>query len=332
MHYTDDSQIFERQIYRLLHNLTKGINFVKSKWILNFTNRQIMKKKINLFLFLINFILFCFAQEVKYAPAWFGPNANPVPEFTDARILAKTTIQLMGDYYFGFGDKTQNGYFKIDIPLLPERVSFKIWSSIFEHYQVGEEIGLARGMSNNTKGKANGDFYVQTRISLWKESKYRPNIILNATIKTASGTNFKERRYFDTPGYYFDLEAGKSFHLNNNFLNEIRLVGNLGFLCWETTNSTQNDAPLYGIKIISGNRKWKWENTLSGYYGWMHTHPRYGKNYGDAPLIYATKFIYKLKNIDYFIQYQYGIKDFPYHQIRLGLSFGINKLTPHYKN
>lgn len=289
-----------------------------------------MKNIILIILFLIN-IQLIISQEVKYAPAWFGPNANPVPEFTDATIVEKTTIELMTDYYFGYGDQTKNGYFKIDIPLLPGRVSFKIWSTFFEHYQVTDEISLARDMNGNTTGKANGDFYVQTRISLLKEDVRKPALILNTTIKTASGTNFTGRRHFDTPGYYFDVEAGKSLFINNKFLNEIRFIGNLGFLCWETTNSTQNDAPIYGGKIILGNQQWKWENTLSGYYGWMHTHPRYGNDYGDAPLVYATKFTYKLNKIDYFAQYQYGIKDFPYHQVRLGASFRIDKLTPDYK-
>lgn len=165
-----------------------------------------------------------YAQNVKYSPAWFGPNANPVPEFTDARIPSKTTFQLMGDYYFGYGDETINGSLKIEIPLLPKRVSFKIWTTLLEHYKVTEEISNKREMNGNTSGKANGDIYVQTRISILNESKKRPAIILNSTLKTASGTNFNERRYFDTPGYYFDLEIGKSISINNASLNEIRFV------------------------------------------------------------------------------------------------------------
>lgn len=280
-------------------------------------------------------IIFCSLQsifaQVKYSPAWFGPNANPVPEFTDARIPAKTTISLMGDYYFGFGDETNNGYFKIEIPLLTERVSFKIWTSLFEHYKVTNPVSLQRDMANGTTtGKASGDFYVQTRIRLLNEKKYAPSIILNSTLKTASGTNFNERRYFDTPGYYFDVEVGKSIYTKSRFISEIRGVANLGFLCWETTNSTQNDAPMYGAKISIGNPTWKLENTLSGYWGWMHTNSHYSPDYGDAPLVYATKFSLMGKKINYFIQYQYGIKDFPYHQMRVGISFPIEILTPKY--
>lgn len=290
------------------------------------------QNKMKVFVFILTIISALIininAQTVKYAPAWFGPNANPVPEFTDGRIPAKTTVSLMGDYYFGYGDETKNGYFKIEIPLVSERVSFKIWSTVFEHYKVTPELSTHRQMNGNLTGKSNGDFYVQTRISLLKEKKYAPAIIMNSTLKTASGTNFNERRYFDTPGYYFDVEFAKSIHTKGKFINELRAVGNLGFLCWETTGSRQNDAPMYGAKIIIGNQKWKLDNTLSGYWGWMHTSSTYGADYGDAPLVYAAKLTIMKSKMDYFAQYQYGINDFQYHQLRLGISFPIEKLTP----
>ena len=295
-----------------------------------FIDSKLNKVRIFTYIFAVisSLIVNINAQTVKYAPAWFGPNANPVPEFTDGRIPAKTTISLMGDYYFGYGDETKNGYFKIEIPLVAERVSFKIWSTVFEHYKVTPELSDYRQMNGNLSGKSNGDFYVQTRISLLKEKKYAPAIILNSTLKTASGTNFNERRYFDTPGYYFDVEFAKSKHTKGKFINELRAVGNLGFLCWETTGSRQNDAPMYGAKIILGNQNWKLDNTLSGYWGWMHTSATYGADYGDAPLVYAAKLTIMRSKMDYFAQYQYGINDFPYHQLRLGISFPIEKLTP----
>ncbi|MEA4852382.1 MAG: hypothetical protein VB126_13155 [Paludibacter sp.] len=295
-----------------------------------FINSKLNKVRIFTYIFAVisSLIVNINAQTVKYAPAWFGPNANPVPEFTDGRIPAKTSISLMGDYYFGYGDETKNGYFKIEIPLVAERVSFKIWSTVFEHYKVTPELSDYRQMNGNLSGKSNGDFYVQTRISLLKEKKYAPAIILNSTLKTASGTNFNERRYFDTPGYYFDVEFAKSVYTKGKFINELRAVGNLGFLCWETTGSRQNDAPMYGAKIIAGNQNWKLDNTLSGYWGWMHTSATYGADYGDAPLVYAAKLTIMRSKMDYFAQYQYGINDFPYHQLRLGISFPIEKLTP----
>jgi hypothetical protein len=288
-----------------------------------------MRKTI-VFVVLFTHIAVIFSQ-TPYSTAWFGPNANPVPEFTDARIPAKTTISLMGDYYFGFGDQTTNGYVKVEIPLLPERISLKIWSTVMEHFNTTDALMQLRGASKNS-GFEGGDVYVQTRIRLLKETKNAPQIILNSTLKTASAKTVTTRRYFDTPGYYFDAEAGKSFFTTNSFINEIRAVADIGFMCWETTNSRQDDAPMYGGKIIIGNTHWKLENTLSGYWGWLHTYAPISPNhdYGDTPLIYATKFSILSKNIDYFAQYQYGITDFPYHQIRVGVSFTLEKLTPKY--
>ena len=275
-----------------------------------------------------------YSQSVKYSTTWFGPNANPVPEFTDARIPAKTTISLMADYYFGKGDQTENGYVKVEFPLLPECVSFKIWSTVLENYQVTPELSFERDMNGNTSGQANGDVYFQTRSRLLKEKKDGLSVIFNTTLKTASGTNSQQRRYFDTPGYYFDVEAGKSFFTNCKFISEIRVVADAGFMCWQIDQvSTQDDSPMYGGKLSIGNSYWKLENTLSGYWGWIHTYSPISPlhDYGDAPLVYAAKLTIISKKIDYFAQYQYGITDFPYHQIRVGISFPIKKLTPSFK-
>ena len=278
-----------------------------------------------------------FTQSIKYSTLWFGPNANPVPEFTDARIPAVTTVSLMTDYYSGFGnyglgDQTTNGYLKLEIPLLPERVSLKLWSSVLEHFNTTDALMQLRGASKNS-GFEGGDVYVQTRIRLLKEQNSLPCIVLNSTLKSASAKTVTTRRYFDTPGYYFDAEIGKSFYTKSKFISELRLVGNVGFMCWETTNSTQDDATMYGGKLIIGNPVWKLENTFSGYWGWIHTNARLNPtlDYGDAPLVYAAKFTLMTKNIDYFAQYQYGITDFPYHQIRVGMSFPIRSLIPNFK-
>ena len=87
---------------------------------------------------------------------------------------------------------------------------------------------------------------------------------------------------------------------------------------------------MYGGKIILGNKKWQLDNSLSGYWGWIHTNANINPagDYGDAPLVYASKFTLKGSKLDYFTQYQYGIKDFPYQQIRVGISFPIIPLTP----
>jgi hypothetical protein len=277
---------------------------------------------ISAILFLVS--LDSFSQTVNYSPEYFGPNALPVPEFTDATIAEFTTLSVSWNYYSGFGDRTLNPYLKVEIPLIRKKVSFKIWGTAAERYFTSTEIIDKRASTvEDLSGTANGDVYVQTRIQLMQEKRLAPSIILNSTLKTASGNSFGARRYFDTPGYYFDLEIGKTFTVETDYIKKIRLVADAGFLCWETTNSTQNDALLYGLKLSVGNKNIELENSISGYNGWM--------NNGDHPLLYSFQLSQKNKEINFFGQYQYGIRDYPYHHIRLGINITLKALTPVYK-
>jgi hypothetical protein len=264
------------------------------------------------------------SQTVNYSPEYFGPNALPVPEFTDATIAEFTTLSVSWNYYSGFGDRTLNPYLKAEIPLIRKKVSFKIWGTAAERYFTSTEIIDKRASTeDDLSGTANGDVYVQTRIQIVPEKRLAPSIILNSTLKTASGNSFGARRYFDTPGYYFDLEIGKTFPVETDFIKKIRLVADAGFLCWETTNSKQNDALMYGAKIIMSTKNIEFENSISGYNGWM--------NNGDHPMVFSSQLTQKNKRINFFGQYQYGIRDFPYHHIRLGFFIPIEALTPDYK-
>jgi hypothetical protein len=168
-----------------------------------------------------------------------------------------------------------------------------------------------------------GDIYLQTRISILQEKKHTPAIVLNATISSASGSEFDERRYFDTPGYYFDFEVGKSFNIqNSSILDNVRLASDIGFLCWETTNSAQNDALMYGGKVILSNKLLDFENSLSGYNGW--------KKNGDKPLVFNSKLICKFPKLSAFVRFETGIRHFPYHHLQAGMTFPLAKLTPRY--
>ena len=125
------------------------------------------------------------------------------------------------------------------------------------------------------------------------------------------------------------MEFGKSIPVRSQLVSKIKFVADLGFLCWQAT-AAQDDAPMYGIKIIVEKDRWSLENTLAGYHGWMHANKNYWPDYGDTPLVNSTKLTIPTSRLNYFAQYQVGIKDFPYRQIRLGMSFALGKLTPRF--
>lgn len=267
------------------------------------------------------------SQLVYYSPAWFGPNANPVPESSNGKINKFTSISLSGNYYFGFGDETKNFSVKAEVPLLAEKVSLSVWTTLPETYKVTPELALLRNMQQ-TEGTAKGDIYVQTKFLILEEKTFLPRILGRISLKTAAGDNMVNRRFFDTPGYYFDFELLKKMYTNKTQDLEISTILNLGFMSWETNNSVQNDAPLYGFNLLLTNEKYTLENSLSGYYGWMSIKK---PMYGDRPLVYTGKLNYQAKKTKYYLQYQYGIKDFPYHHLAVGTEINLEKLTPHYK-
>ncbi|MCU7618240.1 hypothetical protein NZ698_13605 [Chryseobacterium sp. PBS4-4] len=263
---------------------------------------------------------------IHHTTNYFGPNANPVPEFTDALIPENTTLTVTGDYYFGHGDQTLSNNLKVEIPLIPEKVSVKIWKTLVEHYSVTDEIVSRRAMQKNS-GFATGDFYIQTRIKILSEKRSRPALVLNSTLKTASGSDFRNRRFFNTAGYYFDFELGKSFLFDNSFIEEVRLVSDVGFFSWDvqTPNlNVQDDAIMYGFKLILKHKNLSLENTFSGYNGWI----KRVEDYGDRPMIFSSRLNFSVRKTLWFAQFQHGIKYFPYEQIRLGVQIPLEKLTP----
>jgi hypothetical protein len=266
------------------------------------------------------------AQEVNYSPKFFGPNALPVAEHAVAIIPQTTTVALSGNYFFGFGDRTVNPHILIEVPLLPSRVSLKVWAALWEHYRVSEETYRQRQMSESELAgtTSGGDIYVQTRISILRESRTRPAVVLNSTLRSASGGEFEARRHFDTPGYSFDLEAAKSFPFNSQFIDEMRLSFDAGFLCWETTGSVQNDAFMYGGAIVLTHRAVELQAGAAGYAGWM-------KN-GDKPFVINGKLTGNLNRFAIFLQYKYGIRDWDYHQLQAGVIVSLPKLTPKYRD
>jgi len=263
-------------------------------------------------------------QEVHYAPAFFGPNAAPVQEVTNGKIPDYTQFGFSTDYSFGYGDKTLAWYLEAEIPLLPKYISLKAWMVFHELFWLTPEVYQLRNVDStkSSSGWATGDFYFQTRFSVLRETQYRPQISVAVSFKTASGGKFEQRRYFDSPAYFFDASIAKSFPIKSKFLNDIRLVGNIGFFCWETTNSRQDDSGMYGLNLILSNSFLTFENQVGGYWGRL--------NNGDRPLTFRSKLTYNYKFFDLFFQYQYGIIDFPYHQIRLGISVPVPLLTPKY--
>ena len=234
-----------------------------------------------------------------------GPNALPVPQLRYGSVDSVWVLTAGTHAWGGSGDQTLNGILKLNIPVVPQRVTMELnWVPI-EAFRMDT---LVRNERNTRvlsgRGTAVGDVHLHIGISLVRQGTRWPDINLGIQLKTASGNALEQARYTDTPGYSFDLTAGKSWELNPE--NTLRIYGLLGFYVWQTHDEQhpQDDAFSYGLGISLEGKRYRIEWEGSGYVGYL-------KN-GDRPLVVRAAGILKGKRWQPGLSAQYGLHDFPY--------------------
>lgn len=248
------------------------------------------------------------------APAFFGPNAFPVPEMSDGLTCDQLRLELAADGYFGYkGDRTADLFARVQVPLFTRWANLSVWMPVYEWYNQADGTGSGAG-----------DVYLSTDVQVlhhsWfknkgERAKYIPQMTVRVGLKTASGEQFARQRHYDCPGYFFDATIGQSVPVKQI---ELRFAGSVGFLCWQTANARQNDAVMYGLQAKLTHPYFSVLAEWGGYVGW--------ERYGDAPMVVKARAAGRIKGFEPFVQYQYGIKDYPFHQIRVGLAYSINIL------
>lgn len=264
------------------------------------------------FLLLIGSLsLFAFTP-TGVAPAFFGPNALPIPDMSDGRTQEQLSLELAADGYWGYnGSQTADLFARVRVPLFTRWANLTVWMPVYEWYNQSDGVGSGAG-----------DVYITTDVQVlhneWfktDKAKYIPQMTVRVGVKTASGEQFARKRHYDSPGYFFDLAMGQSFSLGST---ELRLAGSVGFLCWQTAEARQNDAVMYGLQAQWRHTYCSLQATWGGYVGW--------ERYGDAPMSLKVRAAGHIKGFEPYVQYQWGIKDYPFHQLRVGLVYSLNIL------
>jgi hypothetical protein len=249
-----------------------------------------------------------------------GPNALPVPDANIGIIDTSRQFSAAIDSHFSMGDKTQNFFSSVFFPLAKGKAGIKFSIVPIEYFSmdtITRDLRRARNLNGN--GFSIGDLYVSTHIQLIKDRQYWPDLLLTINMKTASGNQLEMARFTDTPGYFFDLSFSKKISTPNRIVNEFRpfLMG--GFYAYQTTDNKylQNDAFLFAFGINSQIvNKIEITNSIAGYIGYLEI--------GDKPIVFRTiiKTI-KYKKLNYQLNFQYGINDFPYTSVRAGLLYNF---------
>jgi len=255
-------------------------------------------------------------------PKYMGPNALPVPDIKNGTISKKAYFQISLEKHTSSGDKTENLYTALFIPLYSHRVGLNINIIPFEHYKtdtITRDIRFARNITG--EGFAVGDFYIGTFIQLIENNENLPDVLLTVNLKTASGSKMSDARYTDTPGYFFDLSFGKKFCLNKQKMHFIKPGAMIGFYSWQNQGNgqQQNDAFLYGLGIDFIFQKFDITNSIGGYIGYLGN--------GDKPVVYRTLLRNKSNKIfNYELKFQLGLHDYQYTSLRLSCIIDVTKL------
>ena len=266
-----------------------------------------------------------------FSPAYFGPNALPVPFSEKGKVQNRIFIRFYTDAHFHPGDKTQDVGGRLYVPVINGVIAVEAWGIIQEHYQMTEEEAIKRRIRNQKAGGfAVGDAYFATVFNILKNRKF-PDMAFRIGLRTASGGKLDDARYTDAPGYFFDLSLGKD--LDMGMKNHIRLYGMLGFYSWQTNlpNNRQDDAVLYGLGTDFHFGKNMLGVSMSGYSGYFGNrtliiiNPKKPVVFKDRPLVLRLKYTHWLGNWKLGVRYQSGLHDFQYQTVRLEISYYLSE-------
>lgn len=252
------------------------------------------------------------SEPTGIAPAYFGPNALPIINMSDGLVNRELRAELACEGYIGYDhNNTVDLFARVHVPLFTRWANIAVWMPVYGWYE-----------QYDGKGSGAGDVYLSTDIQIlhneWfktEKARYIPQMTLRLGMKTASGEQFERRRHYDCPAYFFDAAIGQTFTMGPLAL---RLAGSAGFLCWQTDNGRQNDAVMYGLQANLRHEYVSLQATWGGYVGW--------ERHGDAPMSIKARVTGHVKGFEPYVQYQYGIKDYPFHQIRVGLVYNVDIL------
>ncbi len=263
------------------------------------------------------------------SPYYFGPNAFPIPDMLDGTTSRALRLEIAADHFMGFQkDKTTDVAFKVNIPLFTERANLTVWMPVMEWYENTLERQHTCRLQDTVamSGHLAGDVYVSTDIWALQSERHWIDLTVRAAIKSASGGGYAEARYYDNPGYFFDVTLAKPIQFKHSFFEELRFAASGGFLCWQTDNGRQNDAVMYGAMVKLKTKYLTLSETFGGYVGWEANSCTNGHIAHDCPMSLKTNVSAHYKNLELLFQYQYGLLDWPFHQFRVGIAYAFDVL------
>ena len=251
-------------------------------------------------------------------PGYMGPNALPIPLVRDAKIGDKIKIETAFEYHTGRGEYAYNPYLNLQIPVTKNKVALDFIYRPIEYYKTTEEIGLERFCRRRAcEGKDGGDVYIGTLIQLFRADKYFFDGNLEIYLKSTTGKDLADARHIDAPGYYFNVNLGKTLYEKEGFLKKLSVYTMTGFYAWQVdmNNNRQDDAYLYGLRTDFSFKPLTVSCAFSGYSGYLDLR--------DKPMAMRYTISKEFKNMQFYLSYQQGLRDIINNSFRIGFNYNF---------
>jgi hypothetical protein len=224
-----------------------------------------------------------------------------------------------------FYDNDLNRYVTIDADSVAQYVGHRFAKQngdgftavTLDSYEISVEYEAAYGIISALHYNIIVEGMISTDFMLLTQEKHGFDIAMRAALKSASGNDFANARYYDSAGYFFDAAVGRDITIIPE-QSRVRLAASGGFLCWQTDNGRQNDAVMYGAMLAFTKDRFNVDAALGGYVGW--------EGDGDRPMTIKTNLSWAFNRLSLVLHHQSGINDWPYHQFRIGVTYSFGQL------
>ncbi len=250
------------------------------------------------------------------SPGYLGPNALPVPDIHNATLEKRMFLEPGTGFFIQPGEFVVDGTYRFFYPLAGGKAAVGITQTLLEYYITDTLLRDERRTRNrHVEGLAVGDLNFATYLMIVSNRRF-PDVLLRINLRTASGNHFEDARYSDSPGYFFDLAAGKTvIKYSGKSCCELRFYGIIGFYAWQMTDakSRQNDAFLYGVGSEIKSKRHAFSAEAGGYSGYIGMR--------DDPVVVRLKYAFHWPDIILQVHYQKGLHDVLHH----GLHFTFTR-------
>ena len=243
---------------------------------------------------------------MKLSPAFMGPNAFPIP-FAEKMIL-KPEFDLRFSNHLNPGETSWDFYTSVALPL-GNKAALKLEINPIEYFEIDSAIRDERVSRDEfPKGYASGDVLVEMNALVFETEQTQ--LLFNVGLKTASGSQFRNSRYTDSPAYYLDLSYHVEKSLNDHLSYDVGLL--LGLYVWQTymINNRQNDAILAALSLNMNYKEYRFSHDVRGFRGYLEN--------DDFPLLYTAKIAKNWDSYQLYIRQQITLHDYPYNSTQVG--------------